>query len=160
MWSLQGLPDEGASDAPCGPFSTVDADGICDAPGGRRHHERFTVELDMSDLSLTPNLPQWWNDRIAAAWRRSRDAAVSDWKIRGDRSSPMDGSIVEHALAFGHGARSAYSRCATWDDVCPYLRADWTRLGNIGLASWDKVAGIVQHEWLRAAAPGGDAAPA
>lgn len=113
----------------------------------------------MNDLSLNPKLPQWWNDRIAAAWRRSRDTAVSDWNVRGDRSSPMDPSIVEHALAFGHGARSAYSRCETWDAVCPPLRVDWTRLGNIGIASWDKVASIIRHEWLRAAGPGGDASP-
>lgn len=112
----------------------------------------------MSDLSLNPKLPQWWNAPIDAAWRRSRDAAISDWRVRGDRA-PMDDSIVEHALAFGHGARSAYPSCATWDAVRLQLCADWTRLGNIGPASWDRIAHIVRHEWLRAAGPGGDAGP-
>jgi hypothetical protein len=111
----------------------------------------------MSDLSLNPKLPQWWNDHIEAAWRRSRDAAVTDWSVRGDRSSPMDDAIVAHALAFGHGGRSAYSE--TWDAVQPQLRADWTRLGNVGPAAWDRIAHIVRHEWLRAAGPGGDAGP-
>jgi hypothetical protein len=113
----------------------------------------------MSDLSLNPKLPQWWNDHIEAAWRRSRDAAVTDWSVRGDRSSPMDDAIVAHALAFGHGGRSAYSGCETWDAVQPQLRADWTRLGNVGPAAWDRIAHIVRHEWLRAAGPGGDAGP-
>lgn len=113
----------------------------------------------MSDLSLNPKLPQWWNDHIAAAWRRSRDAAVTDWSVCGDRSSPIDDAIVEHALAFGHGGRSAYSGCETWDAVQPQLCADWTRLGNMGPAAWDQIADIVRHEWLRAAGPGGDVGP-
>lgn len=66
----------------------------------------------MRHFSLKPSLPQWWNDHIDAAWRRSRDAAISDWTVRGDRA-PIEPSIVEHALAFGHGARSAYSRSVT-----------------------------------------------
>jgi hypothetical protein len=103
-------------------------------------------------------LPRWWNDEIAAAWTRSRDAAMSDWTTRGDRRS-IDAAIVEHALAFGHGARSAYSELVTWDAVAPQLRADWIDLGNVGTASWDRVAPIVEHEWLRAAGPGGDASP-
>lgn len=112
----------------------------------------------MSDLSLNPRLPQWWNDHIDAAWRRSRDAAVSDWGALGDRS-PIESSIVEHALAFGHGARSAYPSCTTWDAIQLQLSADWSRLGNAGPASWDQIAHIVRHEWQRAAGPGGDAAP-
>jgi hypothetical protein len=110
------------------------------------------------DSDPSPRIPQWWSDAIDAAWRRSRDAAMSDWSVRGERSS-LDGSIVEHALAFGHGARSAYPGCETWDVVQPRLRADWTHLGNVGPASWDEIAHIVQHEWLRAAGPGGDASP-
>ena len=112
----------------------------------------------MSELSLDRHLPQWWNDPIEAAWRRSRDAAISDWSVRGDRA-PIESSIVEHALAFGHGARSAFPGCLTWDAVEPQLRADWIRLGNTGPASWDLIARIVRHEWQRAAGPGGDAAP-
>jgi hypothetical protein len=112
----------------------------------------------MSDLSLNPRLPQWWSARIDAAWQRSRNAAVSDWSVRGDRA-PIDDAIVKHALAFGHGARSAYPGCDTWDSVQPQLSADWTRLGNIGPASWELIAHIVRHEWLRAAGPGGDAGP-
>ena len=112
----------------------------------------------MSDHDPTPHLPQRWNEHIDAAWRRSRDAAVSDWHVRGDRA-PIESSIVEHALAFGHGARSAYPGCATWDAIQPQLRADWIRLGNTGSASWDRIAHIVRHEWQRAAGPDGDAAP-
>lgn len=113
----------------------------------------------MSDLSLNPKLPQWWSDPIDAAWRRSRNAAVTDWSVHGDRSSPIDDAIVEHALAFGHGGRSAYSNCETWDAVQLQLCADWIRLGNTGPAAWDQIAHIVRHEWLRAAGPGGDAGP-
>lgn len=103
-------------------------------------------------------LPQWWNDQIQVSWMRSRDAALSDWSIRGvSPSTPTDGSIVEHALSFGHGARSAYPSCVTWDAASLHLRSDWTRLGNTGPASWDNVADIIQHEWRRAAGPGGDA---
>jgi hypothetical protein len=113
----------------------------------------------MGHVSLQPRLPQWWTDHIAAAWARSRDAALGDWDVRRDRSSPEDPAIVEHALAFGHGARSAYPQFATWDAVSPELRADWTRLGNTGPAAWDAIAVIVRHEWLRAGGPGGDATP-
>jgi hypothetical protein len=109
---------------------------------------------------MSPNLPQWWTDTISAAWLRSREAALSDWHVRGDRSTPRDMSIVEHALAFGHGARSAYPNRTTWDALSPQLHADWTQLGNIGPAAWDRVADIIQHEWQRAAGPGGDAEPA
>ena len=112
----------------------------------------------MSDLDPTPHLPQWWNGHIDAAWRRSRDAAVGDWRVRGDQA-PIESAIVEHALAFGHGARSAYPSCVTWDAIHPQLRADWIRLGNTGPASWDQIAHIVRHEWQRAAGPDGDAAP-
>ena len=111
----------------------------------------------MSDLGL--RLPPWWNDHIDAAWIRSRDAAVSDWSVRGDRSAPMDTATVEHALAFGHGARGAYPHCATWDSLCPQLRNDWIHLGNVGPAAWDRVVNVIRHEWLRAAGPGGDAGP-
>jgi hypothetical protein len=103
-------------------------------------------------------LPQWWNDEIAAAWNRARDAAMIDWKARGDRL-PIEPWILEHALAFGHGARSAYPRCETWDAVRGHLRDDWARLGNVDAASWDQVSRFVHHEWLRAAGPGGDASP-
>jgi len=106
----------------------------------------------------TPTLPPWWNDRIEAAWIRSREAAISDWNVRGDRSS-SNTSILEHALAFGHGARSAYSHLLTWDAVASHLHADWTALGTVGPASWDLVVQIIRHEWLRAAGPGGDAEP-
>jgi len=112
----------------------------------------------MTEPSGTPSLPQWWSDPIDAAWKRSRDAAISDWSVRGDRA-PIESSIVEHALAFGHGARSAYSTCVTWDAIEPQLSGDWIRLGNMGTASWDRIAHIVRHEWQRAAGPGGDAAP-
>jgi len=113
----------------------------------------------MSDPRNAPRLPPWWSRHIDAAWRRSRDAAVSDWSVRGDHSSPLDASIVEHALAFGHGARSAYARSETWDSVAPQLRDDWMHLGNTGIAAWENVVDIIQHEWRRAAGPGGDAAP-
>ncbi|HEU4786670.1 MAG TPA: hypothetical protein VFS57_04655 [Gemmatimonadaceae bacterium] len=104
-------------------------------------------------------LPQWWNDRIEASWRRSREAAISDWNVRGDRSSSNNAAILEHALAFGHGARSAYPHLVTWDAVAPHLRADWIALGNVGPASWNLVDHLIRHEWLRAAGPGGDATP-
>jgi hypothetical protein len=114
--------------------------------------------LPASEIALV--LPQWWNDRIEAAWRRSREAAITDWNVLGDRSASLNAAIVEHALAFGHGARIAYPHLATWDAVAPHLRTDWIELGNVGPASWDQVAHLVRHEWLRAAGPGGDAAPA
>lgn len=109
----------------------------------------------MSQLVLA--LPQWWSDHIEAAWTRSRDAAISDWNVRGDHSVSILPAIVEHALAFGHGARSAFPHLVTWGAVASQLRADWIRLGNMGTASWDRVAPIIEHEWLRAARPGGDA---
>jgi len=109
---------------------------------------------------LVPTLPQWWTAPIAAAWARSRDAAVRDWAVRGDRSCSENVPILEHALAFGHGARSAYPHLDSWQTVSPYLRADWMRMGNVGIASWDQVAHIIEHEWRRAAGPGGDASPA
>jgi hypothetical protein len=112
----------------------------------------------MTAPDLVPSLPSWWSDQIAAAWDRARDAAVTDWHARGDRF-PMQASLIEHALAFGHGARSAFPHSVTWASMGPQLRADWIRSGNVGPASWDEVAHIVRHEWLRAAGPGGDAAP-
>ena len=117
-----------------------------------------TIESNITSL-VDPKLPQWWTPVIAASWQRSREAALSDWHARGDRSTPVEMSIAEHALAFGHGARSAYPASPRWDAVAATLHADWTRLGNTGAAAWDRVAGIVRHEWARAAGPGGDAAP-
>lgn len=105
-------------------------------------------------------LPQWWDEQIDAAWLRSRDAALADWDVRGDHSTPVETSVIEHALAFGHGARSAYPQRTTWEAVSPQLRADWIHLGNVGAAAWERVAELISHEWLRAAGPGGDAAPA
>ncbi len=115
------------------------------------------LQLPSTMSELAARLPQWWNDDIAAAWSRSRDAAITDWNVCGDRSSTLNASIVEDALAFGHGARSAYSHLVTWDAVAPQLRADWIGMGNVGAASWDRVTHVVEHEWLRAAGPGGDA---
>jgi hypothetical protein len=112
----------------------------------------------VSELGI--RLPQWWNDRIDAAWQRSRHAAISDWNVRGDHATSVDASIVEHALAFGHGARSAYSSCLAWNTVSARLRADWIGLGCVGPASWRSVVAIIRHEWSRAAGPGGDAEPA
>jgi hypothetical protein len=106
---------------------------------------------------VAPKLPQWWNPQIEASWKRSRAAALGDWAQHGVRSPPTDTSIEEHALAFGHGARSAYSHCTSWEAASPRLREDWIDLGNVGPAAWDRVAHIVRHEWLRAAGPGGDA---
>ena len=113
----------------------------------------------MSDLALNPILPQWWNDHLSESWQRQREAALQDWERSRDRTIPMDPAVAEHALAFGHGARSAFSTCTTWDAVSVHLRADWNRLGNTGVAAWDKVAELVRHEWQRAAGPGGDASP-
>jgi len=104
-------------------------------------------------------LPQWWSESIQEAWDRSRDAAVSSWWVRGDHSVPLDALVLEEALAFGHGARSAYPREVSWDALCPQLREDWIGLGHVGTASWDRVAATVHHEWVRAGGPGGDATP-
>jgi hypothetical protein len=109
--------------------------------------------------ATAPTQPQWWNEHIAAAWARSRAAALEDWTVHGDRTDPPNLAIVEHALAFGHGARSAYPGFATWQAAAEQLRADWTHLGNVGTAAWDRVAVVIRHEWSRAAGPGGDAAP-
>ena len=96
---------------------------------------------------------------MTASWQRQREMALRDWDGCRDRRIPMDPAIMEHALAFGHGARSAFPTCTTWDSIIVHLRADWIRLGNVGTAAWDKVAELVKHEWLRAAGPGGDASP-
>lgn len=113
----------------------------------------------ITDRGVEPVLPQWWTEEIAASWQRQRDAAMRSWRRDVDQRIPRDVSIVEHALAFGHGARSAYSQCTTWSAVAGHLRSDWNRLGNTGPASWGNVASIIEHEWRRAAGPGGDAAP-
>jgi len=105
-------------------------------------------------------LPQWWSDPIQSAWERTRAAALADWRLRGDHATPVNEAIVEDALAFGHGARSAYSHLRTWETVCTQLRADWIQLGHVGPADWQRVFQIIQHEWRRAEGPGGDAAPA
>ncbi|HSD87983.1 MAG TPA: hypothetical protein VLB44_10735 [Kofleriaceae bacterium] len=104
-------------------------------------------------------LPQWWSHHIQESWNRSRDAALGDWSVHGDRSMPIDAAITEAALAFGHGARAAYPHLTSWDMVCPELRIDWVRLGHVGPAAWSRVVDVVRHEWLRAAGPDGDAAP-
>jgi hypothetical protein len=104
--------------------------------------------------------PQWWSDPIQAMWNRSRDAALADWQHRGDHSTHIDAPLIEDALAFGHGARSAYSHHTSWDAVSPQLRLDWTRLGHLGPAAWERVRDVVEHEWRRAGGPAGDAAPA
>jgi hypothetical protein len=111
----------------------------------------------MRDLDV--KLPPWWSDQIEAAWNRSRDAALADWHLRGDRSMRIDAATIEDALAFGHGARSAYSHETLWDVVSSRLRADWTHLGHVGPAAWEHVVDVIRHEWLRAAGPGGDAPP-
>ena len=108
---------------------------------------------------IGPSLPRWWDDRIDAAWSRSRAAAINDWHFHGERSETLDHALEERALAFGHGARSAYPHLTTWDVLWPRLRVEWNRLGNVGLASWDHVAELIRHEWQRSAGPGGDAAP-
>ena len=113
----------------------------------------------MSDLSLDPILPQWWDDAITASWHRQREAALADWAQTGDHTTPIDRAFAAHALAFGHGARRAFPTCTTWDSVAGRLRTDWIHLGNTGTAAWDKVAALVRHEWQRAAGPAGDASP-
>jgi|SRR6185312_4714185 len=113
--------------------------------------------IDMRDLDA--QFPQWWSDEIAESWRRSRAAALGDWERRGDHSIPIDATIIEHALAFGHGARCAYPHYTSWDAAWPQLRADWIGLGQVGPAAWSRIVDVVRHEWLRAAGPGGDAAP-
>jgi hypothetical protein len=100
--------------------------------------------------------PLWWSDQLQDAWNRSRDAALDDWHVH---STPVGAAIVELALAFGHGARSAYPHQTSWDAVCPQLRTDWIRLSHVGPAAWDRVVDVIRHEWLRAAGPGGDTAP-
>jgi hypothetical protein len=112
----------------------------------------------MSDLDA--KLPQWWSDQIQAAWDRSRAAALADWRLRGDHSIQIETAIIEDALAFGHGARSAYSHQTEWEALSSQLRADWIQLGHVGAGAWDRVIEVIRHEWLRAAGPGGDAAPA
>jgi hypothetical protein len=104
-------------------------------------------------------LPQWWSDQIQTTWNRTREAAVGDWRVQGDHSIAIDASIIEAALAFGHGARCAFPHWRSWDRVCPQLRSDWDRLGHVGPAAWDRVVEVIRHEWLRAAGPEGDAAP-
>lgn len=113
----------------------------------------------MIPREVDPKLPQWWSDRIAAGWSRSRATAITDWRTTGDHVEPIDESLEERALAFGHGARSAYPHVRSWDALWPRLRTEWHQLGNVGSASWDHVADLIHHEWLRAAGPGGDAAP-
>jgi hypothetical protein len=104
-------------------------------------------------------LPQWWSDQIQDAWNRSRHLALDHWRVEGNHSIPIDAAVVEQALAFGHGARSAYPHQTSWDAVRPQLRTDWIGLRHLGQAAWDRVSDVIRHEWLRAAGPGGDAAP-
>ena len=68
---------------------------------------------------------------IQAAWDRSREAALVDWDGGRDHTAPIDTALVEHALAFGHGARSAYPHLTSWDEASPQLPAGLGKLTTV-----------------------------
>jgi hypothetical protein len=93
----------------------------------------------------------WWNDRIAASWEKAKASALAEWaKVTAD-TKKLEKAVAERALAFGHGARSAFSKVEVWtDQIERDLGKEWERLGNGGAAAWAKVRDAVKHEWQRA----------
>lgn len=95
----------------------------------------------------------WWTDRIAASWEKAKASAMAEWeKVTAD-TKKLEQAVVERALAFGHGARSAFSKVEAWTDQLERdLGKEWERLESGGAAAWAKVRDTVKHEWQRATA--------
>jgi hypothetical protein len=91
--------------------------------------------------------PLWWGDVDETTWTRVRDAVLRDWRARSEHAATIEDAIVEAALAFGHGARSAYEHHNSWAALSAQLRIDWIGLGHCGTAAWDEIADIVKHAW-------------
>lgn len=109
----------------------------------------------MSDIKK----PAWWNDKIAASWTVAKNLAMTEWKKVAADGKKMKEEVVEGALAFGHGARKAYTKFEAWtDDFERDLSDEWKRLGNDATESWEKVRDAVKSEWQRATAKQADAA--
>jgi hypothetical protein len=74
----------------------------------------------------------------------ARDAILREWRACSSHAAPLEDAVVEAALAFGHGARSAYGHHTSWATLSPQLRVDWIGLGHVG---WDQIAEVVRHAW-------------
>jgi hypothetical protein len=94
--------------------------------------------------------PPWWGDIAVTSWTRSRDKIFREWWACRTHAVPLEDAIVEAALAFGHGARSAYAHHTSWATLASQLRVDWIGLGYVGPVGWDQIAEIVRHAWSRA----------
>ncbi len=95
----------------------------------------------------------WWNDRIAASWEKAKATALAEWAKVAGETRKLEKAVVERALAFGHGARNAFSKAEAWTDQLERdLGREWERLGNDGAATWAKVRDTVKHEWQRVTA--------
>ena len=98
---------------------------------------------------MRARFPLWWGDVDETSWKRVRGAILSDWRACSTHAAPIEDTVVEAALAFGHGARNAYAHHTSWATLSAQLRVDWIGLGHEG---WDQIAEIVRHAWLRSEA--------
>jgi len=108
--------------------------------------------VETSSAPKHQDRPNWWNDKVESSWNSAKKEAVADWDRLVGAEKKVTNEIAEDAMAFGHGARSAYDKFQAWgNDLEKKLEEDWTGLGKGSDASWDKVRAAVQHQWQRAA---------
>ena len=93
------------------------------------------------------HLPRWWTESLESSWARVKTEAVADWKKGVGVENKLENDLAEEAMAFGHGARSAYQKFSAWGgELEETLKADWKK-GHSGEGAWEKVHDAVRHGW-------------
>jgi argininosuccinate lyase len=98
--------------------------------------------------------PGWWTRANDLSWAKVKTRIMDEWHRIQQEASKLDKkldqklnrSAEEHAVAFGHGARSAYERFTAWTtEFEKKLEEDWKAMG--AAQRWEKVRDAIKHGW-------------
>ena len=98
--------------------------------------------------------PQWWSKVEDLSWDKVKGSLTDEWQKVAGGAQKLEHKLAENAIAFGHGAKSAYNQTAQkmdgWsDEVEKRLKADWEKTHKDASVTWDKVRDAVKHGWER-----------
>ncbi len=103
-----------------------------------------------------PRRPAWWSERDEQTWNSVKERILAGWSKIEQHAAKLDARLDaaarEQAVAFGHGARTAYRRITAWTaEFEKKLEEDWKAMGAVG--RWEKVREPIKHGWEQATAP-------
>jgi hypothetical protein len=103
-----------------------------------------TTEHAIKDPSL-----RWWST-TPVGWADVSESLYARWRHHGNSEPWLEKDVVEGAMAFGYGSRTAYGELLPWKELESQLEADWKESGREPEHAWRNVFHAIKFGWSAA----------